>query len=172
VGILRRIDKSKKAPPKVGAFFICVFALYTPYTYAQEMSPNGLGVHLGITNGLDYKRLLSNGDAINAILSSQWDGVLFTLMYQDQYDISSEMGSEHVILAFYGGGVHYGKFSEDSPVHSGSSIGLDVDMGVDHYFRNSPFVIGIEFRLILDNELKNWELRLLGDLALNLRYVF
>jgi hypothetical protein len=159
----------------VGAFFMLLI-LVRPHcnlnAQSVDLPENGLGLHLGITNGIDYKRHLNNGDALEILFSSQWDGVLLTALYQDQYDITDQMMTKNKILAFYGAGIHYGNFSDDSPVHPGSSLGVDFDMGIDQYFRSRPFSLGLEFRLIVDAELAQWNVQFLGDLALNFRYVF
>ena len=120
--------------------------------------PNSLGIRVGFFNGLSYKHFFNDRASLQGILSTRWEGVWLTGLYE----VHEPFQGTSQLYWFYGAGAHIGSWwnypDNRPPWHDNrreySIVGLDGVIGLE-YFN----VIG-DFGLYP------------GALAVSVRYVF
>jgi hypothetical protein len=152
-------------------FALCITALGTK-AIAQDYQ-TGVGLRLGVSNGLSVKHFLSDRAALEGILHSRWKGLVITGLYEVHQDINDLPG----LRWFYGGGAHIGTWNGDrghhnwNHRHNGHTIfGLDGIIGLDYKFLQAPINLGLDYKpaFNISNDVGFW-----GDeVALSIRFTF
>ncbi len=151
-------------------FILCLSISSSSVLYSQPYK-TGIGARLGTFNGLSVKHFVQEGQAIEGILSTRWNGFIITGLYQFQ----QEFADVNNLDWFFGGGAHVGFWQSGSkyPQSHGEStsiLGLDLIVGVEYTFDEFPFSASLDwkpaFNVIGDT---SWW----GDgVALSIRYTF
>jgi hypothetical protein len=148
--------------------FFLLFLAGGNNSYGQLYN-TGVGARLGWFNGLTVKHFFRDGQAIEGILTTRWNGFILTGLYEYQRQFPDVNNLEW----FVGGGAHVGAWDADRygrNENTSSAFGLDLIIGVEYTFDEFPFSASLDwkpaFNLIGDN-------RLWGDgIALSIRYTF
>ena len=148
---------------------VSLFCLVT-ISYAQDYN-TGIGLRGGSANGLTIKHFVSGNAAIEGIISSRWEGVNLTGLYE----IHARAFNEPGLNWYYGFGAHIG-FWDGDHTHWGHEdrnytvIGIDGILGLEYNFREIPINLSLDWKPALNIFDNNdfW-----GDQgALSIRYVF
>ncbi len=147
---------------------VLLFAAGNVSTYGQLYN-TGVGARLGFFNGLTVKHFLQEGNAIEGILSTRWDGFIITGLYEFQRPFSDVNNLEW----YYGGGAHigfwqHGRYYNDADVNS--VFGLDLILGAEYTIDEIPFSLSLDWKpaFNLIGSTQWW-----GDgVALSIRYTF
>ena len=134
-----------------------------------QLYNTGIGARLGFFNGLTVKHFIQEGQALEGILATRWNGFILTGLYEYQRQFPDVNNLEW----FVGGGVHIGAWDADRYRNNdniSSAFGVDLIIGIEYTFDEFPFSASLDwkpaFNLVGDN-------RLWGDgLALSIRYTF
>jgi len=134
-----------------------------------QLYNTGVGARLGFFNGLTVKHFVNQGQAVEGILSTRWNGFIITGLYEFQRPFSDVNNLEW----FYGAGAHVG-FWQSGRYHydsdASSVFGVDLILGVEYTFDEVPFSVSLDWKPAF-NLLGNhtwW-----GDgAALSIRYTF
>jgi hypothetical protein len=154
----------------VAVFTFVMMSLGTD-TLAQGYQ-TGVGLRLGVSNGLTVKHFISGRDALEGIFHTRWGGVVLTGLYEVHKDIPEAAG----LRWFYGGGVHIGTWNGDRGRsswgdHQGQTIfGIDGIIGLDYPFEVVPIGLSLDYKpaFNISNNAGFW-----GDeVALSIRYIF
>ena len=133
----------------------------------------GVGLRLGVSNGLTVKHFISDRAALEGILHTRWRGLLITGLYEVHQGIDGVRG----LIWFYGGGAHIGSWNggRGNPSwasnHRGFTVfGLDAIVGLDYKFDTAPINLSLDYKpaFNLSNNVGFW-----GDeVALSVRFTF
>jgi hypothetical protein len=134
-----------------------------------QLYNTGVGARLGFFNGITVKHFLQEGHALEGILSTRWNGLIITGLYEIQRPFTDVTNLEW----YYGGGAHVGFWQEGryrSDLEASSVFGLDLILGVEYTIDEVPFSVSLDwkpgFNILGDN-------RWWGDgVALSIRYTF
>lgn len=149
-------------------FSMAILFVSGGFQASGQLYNTGVGVRLGFFNGLNVKHFIGEGNAVEGILTTRWDGFIITGLYEFQRPFADVTNLEW----FFGGGAHIG-FWQEGRYHfsdAKSVIGLDLIIGVEYTFDEVPFSASLDWKPafnLLGNT--NWW----GDgVALSIRYTF
>ena len=153
-------------------FFTLVLMAAGSEALAQDYQ-TGVGLRLGVSNGLSVKHFVSDRAAIEGLLHTRWKGLVITGLYEVHQDIQELPG----LRWFYGGGAHIGTWNgkRGHPNwrhnHNGYTVfGLDGIIGLDYKFTGAPINLSLDYKpaFNITNDVGFW-----GDeVALSLRFAF
>lgn len=113
---------------------------------AQDYN-TGIGLRGGFAGGLTLKHFISNDAALEGIISSRWQGLVITGLYEKHaqaFDVSG-------LNWFYGAGAHIGfwdgnnvKWADDD--RSYTVLGLDGIIGLEYNIQEIPFNISLDWK--------------------------
>ncbi|MFA9372438.1 MAG: hypothetical protein ACERIH_12075 [Labilibaculum antarcticum] len=154
---------------KIVATLLILFCM-SSVNYAQDYN-TGIGLRAGYSNGLTIKHFISNKTALEGILSSRWQGVELTGLYE----IQNRIANAERLNWYFGFGAHIGIWDGDhadwgTRGKSYTVVGLDGIIGLEYDFTEIPINIGIDWKPTLNVFGYNgfW-----GDGgALSIRYIF
>jgi hypothetical protein len=130
---------------KILVTFILAAGLLTMAS-AQDYN-TGIGLRAGFSQGLTLKHFISSNAALEGILSTRWQGVDITGLYEihnNAFDV------EHLNW-YYGGGAHIG-FWDGANTNWGKAgnsytvIGIDGIIGMEYNFSEAPINISIDWK--------------------------
>ncbi|HLT08606.1 MAG TPA: hypothetical protein VK014_13835 [Cyclobacteriaceae bacterium] len=149
------------------------FALgFGSQAFAQDYQ-TGVGLRLGVSNGLSVKHFVSDRAAVEGLLHTRWRGLMITGLYEVHQDIQDAPG----LRWFYGGGAHIGTWNgkrghpDWRHNHNGYTVfGIDGIIGLDYTFASAPINLSLDYKpaFNLTNDVGFW-----GDeVALSIRIAF
>jgi len=149
------------------------FALgFGSQAFAQDYQ-TGVGLRLGVSNGLSVKHFVSDRAAVEGLLHTRWRGLMITGLYEVHQDIQDAPG----LRWFYGGGAHIGTWDgkrghpDWRHNHNGYTVfGIDGIIGLDYTFASAPINLSLDYKpaFNLTNDVGFW-----GDeVALSIRIAF
>jgi len=108
---------------------------------------NGIGLRGGIFNGLTFKHFIDKENALEGIVTSRWEGVGFTGLYE----IHNTAFDTENLFWYYGGGAHISFWNgNNSDIFDENRyytlIGLDGIIGIEYYFKEAPINVGIDWK--------------------------
>ena len=151
-------------------FFVTSLIIYTS-GFGQDYH-TGLGIRLGLSNGITVKHFITTDDAVEGILTARWNGFNITGLYERHLPVFDTEG----FYFLYGGGVHFGiwdaqKFDPDSD-KSGNQffLGIDGILGLEYVFADVPLSLGLDWKPGF-NMVSRFGLTY-DEIALSVRYLF
>lgn len=155
---------------------VSVFALVIMTLGTQALAQDyqtGVGLRVGVSNGLTVKHFLSDRAALEGILHTRWRGLVITGLYEVHQDIDELPG----LRWFYGGGAHIGTWNGNRGNPSwgdnrkGYTIfGIDGILGLDYKFNAAPINLSLDYKpaFNISSDVGFW-----GDeVALSIRFTF
>ncbi|MGD0342621.1 MAG: hypothetical protein ABSA76_13035 [Bacteroidales bacterium] len=140
---------------------ICFIA----FANAQDYK-TGIGLRLGLYNGLTVKHFINQKDALEGLLSTRWSGFEITGLYE----VHNQAFNVERLNWYYGGGANVGFYGSSYPGGSVTVVGLDGILGLEYNFKQVPVNLGLDWKP---------EINLIGyshffgdGLALSIRYIF
>jgi len=133
---------------KKSLMFLSILLLFSAggLTAHGQLYKTGVGARLGFFNGLTVKHYLHQGRAVEGILSTRWDGIFITGLYEFQRSFPDVNNLEW----FYGGGAHIGFWDgRRGPGLYGethSAVGLDLIIGLEYTFDEVPFSASVDWK--------------------------
>jgi len=130
---------------RIGITIVLAMCLFS-YSNAQDYN-TGIGLRAGYSNGLTVKHFIDSKVALEGILSSRWNGVEITGLY----DIQNRAFNTNRLDWFIGFGGHVGFWNGDhtnwgDKGESYTVVGLDGILGLEYNFREVPINIGIDWK--------------------------
>jgi hypothetical protein len=131
-----------------------------------------LGLRLGWSNGITYKKFLSSETAFEGILYSRWRGLQITglIEFHDKNTFA-----EHNLVWYYGFGGHVGFWEgKHSPwFHNNrtyTTLGVDGIIGIEYTFDEFPICLSLDYKpsFVIFGHSGFWG----GDAALSARFYF
>jgi len=151
---------------------LILVSLFCLATLSQAQNYNtGIGIRGGSANGLSIKHFIGENTAVEGILSSRWQGLNITGLYE----IHNQAFQEPGLNWYYGFGGHIG-FWDGNHSHWGDDdtdytvIGIDGILGLEYNFSEIPINVSIDWKPTLNivGYSGFW-----GDgVGLSVRYVF
>jgi hypothetical protein len=129
----------------------------------------GLGIRGGVSNGLTVKHFISDTNALEGLLTTRWNGFLFTGLYEVHAKAFGITG----LYWYYGGGAHIGAWNHyyrTNRLDNYSVIGIDGILGMEYNITEIPFNISIDYKPGIN--LMGKPLGMSDEVALSIRYVF
>ncbi len=138
--------------------------------FAQNYN-TGIGVRGGLYNGLTIKHFTSQNTAFEGLITSRWDGVELTGLYE----IENNFPGMERLSSYIGFGGHVGFWNGDNTNWGAAgtqytAVGLDGILGLEYSFMFLPLNISLDWKP---------ELNLIGYTgfwydggALSVRYIF
>ena len=129
----------------------------------------GLGVRGGLSNGITVKHFISDISALEGLLTSRWNGFLFTGLYEVHARAFGITG----LYWYYGGGAHIGAWNNHYRTNRAdnySVIGIDGILGMEYNITEIPFNISIDYKPGIN--ILGKPLGMSDEVALSIRYVF
>ena len=118
------------------------------FSNAQDYN-TGIGLRGGFSNGLTIKHFVSSKSAFEFIISSRWDGLAITGLYE----IHSRAFDADRLNWYYGFGGHVGFWDGDdtrdywgTEGESYTVIGVDGILGLEYNFAEIPFNLSIDWK--------------------------
>lgn len=153
---------------------ICTLVVWSFSMDAMAQGYNtGVGLRLGVSNGLTVKHFISDQAALEGILHTRWNGLVITGLYEVHKEIPEVSG----LFWFYGGGAHIGTWNGNrgNPSwpdnNNGYTIfGIDGIIGLDYKFSGVPIGLSFDYKpaFNISDVSRFWG----AELALSIRYVF
>lgn len=114
--------------------------------FSQDYN-TGIGLRGGFTNGLTIKHFVSSNHAIEGIISTRWQGLELTGLYEFQKPFP---GADRLNW-YIGFGGHVGFWNGDhsywgTPGTEYTVVGLDGILGMEYNFREVPINIGLDWK--------------------------
>ena len=151
---------------------------------AAQFYDNGLGLRLGTTSAMTYKRFVTKEQAIELLVSGRKDGIQFTVLYE--FHRPTKLNISKNFFFYYGVGGHVGYVKENLdqyrlnnsvvPVEANRealfTMGVNTIIGMEYRWLAVPMTIGadlkpfFEFIGMRETEFKIW------DAAISVKYVF
>jgi hypothetical protein len=129
---------------KIGLTFILAICIIA-FADAQDYK-TGVGLRGGTSYGLTIKHFVSEKAAFEGLLSSRWNGVEITGLYE----IHNQAFDVEHLNWYYGFGAHIGFWDGNKSWGTmGTSytvIGIDGILGIEYSFSEAPINIGIDWK--------------------------
>lgn len=112
-----------------------------------QVYKTGIGVRAGTSSGLTIKHFTNKKSAVEALVTTRWQGLTFTGLYElnDQaFDVPN-------LTWFIGGGAHLGFYNgHHTPWgeydESYAVLGIDGILGLEYTFKEVPINLGIDWK--------------------------
>ncbi len=118
------------------------------FSNAQDYN-TGIGLRGGFSKGLTIKHFVSSKSAFEFIISSRWDGLAITGLYE----IHNRAFDADRLNLYYGFGGHVGFWDGDdtrdywgTEGESYTVIGVDGILGLEYNFAEIPFNLSIDWK--------------------------
>lgn len=159
---------------------IIILVFFSINLLAQNYE-RALGIRVGLTSGVEYKKFINYDTAIEGLISFQRGGTQFTYLRVYHHPIMLFM--EGTVLFYYGFGGHFGytRWSNKKYYINGYTyrrrvtafnLGIDANIGVEYQFPDNPFVLSFDYKpyyevsMPQDFNTNNY------DFAISLKYSF
>ena len=149
----------------------CIIALgLVSISRAQDYN-TGLGLRVGIYNGLTAKHFLGTKSALEGIVSTRWKGIGITGLYE----LHNSLFNADRLKWYVGVGAHVGFYNGDnaewgSPGTKYAVIGLDGILGLEFSFRNIPISLDLDWKPVFN--IWGYQGVWADELAIAMRYIF
>lgn len=125
---------------------LMIVFFFSTINYAQDYSTS-IGLRGGYSNGLTIKHFISKTTALEGILSSRWQGVEITGLYE----IQAPFEENARLNWYYGFGGHLGFWNGNhtnwgNRETSYTVVGLDGIIGLEYNFTGIPFNISLDWK--------------------------
>ncbi len=145
----------------------------TPKSVLGQPYDKGIGIRVGVTNGISYKQFIGENAAFEGIVGVQYGELKVTGLYE----LHSEALDSELLNWYYGAGGHIGFYSDGyNPPYSNDNyniaqpvIGLDGIFGLEYQIKRVPFTIGADIKPFIEFTEPHFYLR---DVGLSVRYTF
>jgi hypothetical protein len=153
------------------SFFIIAIVLTLGFTLNAQDYKTSLGLRAGVPYGLTIKHFISETNAVEGILASNYGGFVATALFENEHWTGHYPG----LNWYWGVGAHIGFWDAGAnrylnSTYTGSVIGLDGVLGLEYTFDEIPLNLSLD---ILPS------VNLIGSTgwggingALSIRYVF
>ena len=151
---------------------------------AAQFYENSLGLRLGTTSAMSYKRFITKDQALELLVSGRKDGFQFTTLYE--FHRPTNLNISKNFFFYYGVGAHVGYVKEnvdqyrlnnsvitvESNQEALFTMGVNTVIGLEYRWLVVPMTIGadlkpfFEFIGMRETEFKIW------DAAISVKYVF
>lgn len=145
------------------------FILVVAFSVNAQDYRTGLGIRGGLSNGLTVKHFISDVSALEGLLTTRWNGFLFTGLYEVHAQAFGVKG----LYWYYGGGAHIGAWNhhyKSDRADNYSVIGIDGILGMELNITEIPFNISVDYKPGLN--VLGKPLGMTDEVALSVRYVF
>jgi hypothetical protein len=132
----------------------------------------GIGFRGGFFNGLSIKHFVSSKAAVEGIVSSRWNGLQVTGLYE----IHNVAFNTNRLNWYYGAGAHVGFWDENHKTNWGNKgesytvVGIDGILGLEYNFREIPINISLDWKPAWN--LSGYQGFWADGAALSIRYIF
>jgi hypothetical protein len=136
--------------------------------YGQDYR-TGIGIRGGLSNGLTFKHFITTETALEALVTTRWNGFLVTGLYERHASAFGITG----FYWYYGFGAHMGSWNhhyKSNKEDNYSVIGIDGIIGMEYNITEIPFNISIDYKPGLN--LLGKPLGMSDEVAISIRYVF
>ncbi len=125
----------------------------------------GIGLRLGLYNGLTIKHFFDGNDAIEGLLTTRWGGFEVVGLYEVHHPAFNTSG----LKWYYGVGANVGFYGASYPGGSETVVGIDGVLGMEYSFKSAPINLSLDWKPQLN--LVGYS-HFFGDgLALSIRYI-
>ena len=151
-------------------FSLLIFLSLASISIAQDYN-TGIGVRGGWANGFTVKHFIQPTVAVEALVTTRWDGFLITGLYEIQKQNAFDTPR---LNWYYGVGAHIGIWDTNNTLYDdGNSytlVGVNGILGIEYCFTEIPINLGLDwkpaFNVIGSSDF--W-----GDeIAISLRFIF
>ncbi|MFA9390119.1 MAG: hypothetical protein ACERKD_09945 [Prolixibacteraceae bacterium] len=130
---------------KIILTLMVVFGL-SSVNFAQDYN-TGIGLRAGFSNGLTIKHFIGSNTALEGLISSRWQGIEITGLYE----IQNRIPNAERLNWYIGFGGHIGSYNGDKaswgdPGTSYTVLGLDGIIGLEYNFIEVPFNISLDWK--------------------------
>ena len=137
---------------------------------AQDYN-TGLGLRVGVYNGLTAKHFLGTKSALEGIISTRWKGIGITGLYE----LHNSLFNADRLKWYVGVGAHVGFYNGDnaewgSPGTKYSVIGLDGILGLEYSFSKYPISLSLDWKPAFN--IAGYKGVWADELAIAMRYIF
>lgn len=126
-----------------------IFAIITVIVMAATSSAQdyntAFGGRLGPSNGFTIKHFISNGAALEGLITARWNGFMITGLYEICNPVFKMKG----LYWHYGFGAHAGSWNDNykkDKQENSFAIGIDGIVGLEYNFYNLPISIGLDYK--------------------------
>ena len=149
----------------------CIIALSLVSISSAQDYNTGLGLRVGIYNGLTAKHFLGTKSALEGIISTRWKGIGITGLYE----LHNSLFNADRLKWYVGGGAHVGFYNGDnadwgSPGTKYAVIGLDGILGLEFSFSDIPISLDLDWKPVFN--IWGYQGVWADELALAMRYIF
>ncbi len=102
----------------------------------------GVGLRLGLYNGLTIKHFISDKSALEGLLSTRWNGFEITGLYEvhnNAFDVER-------LKWYYGGGAHVGFYGSGYVGGAVTVVGVDGILGLEYSFSEVPINLSLDWK--------------------------
>jgi hypothetical protein len=145
------------------------FFLLVAFSVNAQDYRTGIGVRGGLSNGLTVKHFISDVSALEGLLTTRWNGFLFTGLYEVHAPAFGVRG----LYWYYGGGAHIGAWNHHYKANredNYSVIGIDGILGMEFNITEIPFNISVDYKPGIN--VLGKPIGMSDEVALSVRYVF
>lgn len=152
-------------------FLACIISFSLVSIGRAQDYQTGLGLRVGVYNGLTAKHFLGEKSALEGIISTRWKGIGFTGLYALHNRL---FGADQ--LKWYGGlGAHVGFYNGNHAKWGTagtkySVIGFDAILGLEFSFRDIPISLNLDWKPAFN--IWGFQGVWADELALGMRYTF
>ena len=169
-------------------FMVVIFCMgFTGNIYAQNIESMA-GIRLGGTTALTYKRMFTNLEAVEIMMSGRDDGIQLTGLYEKHKPLVLGFGEN--FYGYYGFGGHIGYYRSDPFVlRSDSSgvvrefvldvrrktffaMGVDAIFGIEYHIYSIPMAISMDFKPTVELVGMRYLRSRVFDFGISAKYIF
>lgn len=131
---------------------------------------SSVGLRAGVSPGVTFKGFMSGNEALEGILSTRFDGVNITVLYEWH----APLGEVPNFFWYFGGGGHIGswksdRYVKDPLVDSYFVLGVDGILGMEYTFEEIPLNLSLDWKPAFN--LIEYSYFVYDELALSARYI-
>jgi len=120
--------------------------LISSVNFAQDYN-TGIGLRAGLWNGLTIKHFISNKTAFEGIISTRWQGIELTGLFE----IQNQAFNTDRLNWYFGGGAHIGFWNGEKANWADNNsnytvVGVDGILGLEYNFREVPLNLSIDWK--------------------------
>ena len=127
---------------------VTTIALFVLSNVNAQDYKTGIGVRGGLYNGLTIKHFLSSKTAVEGLVSTRWEGLEITGLYEISNDNAFDVDR---LNWYFGVGAHLGLYNGDNntyddPAGSYVVLGADFILGIEYNFTELPINISLDWK--------------------------
>jgi hypothetical protein len=126
-------------------FTIILVVLFVGLSLNAQDYKTSLGLRAGVPYGLTIKHFMSETNAVEGILASNWGGFVATALFENEHWTGHYPG----LNWYWGAGAHIGFWSAGAnrylnSTYNGSVIGVDGVLGLEYTFDEIPLNLSLD----------------------------